>query len=587
MMNQHMTDISTSKTITPCTTMEASMTRLQISICSPVCSKEKRNMRRILTFLLAEVKFRSMSNFEVTRGSRCVLWVLLLLLSFPMLSAEAQVVDVYADEEDDQDQDPNRPDPVPEGKPTPETSPAPVAAPEAPLAAPQQKSSPDKSPVDPDQSDIDRARAHLARGREYYGAGEYAKAAGEFEKAFGARPVPAFQFNAGVAHERDGNFPRAIAHFERYLRLAPNAKDAPAVRERLERLKKGVALAQAAKATDIKSILYVKSEGKAADVTVGHEGQVVVSGKSPVQFEIETAGRYDIEVVFSKDNIVRHGADVTTTKDYVFVANAGGFTGHYEIVTDPSGAEVYINDRAEGSHGHTPLTGNRVSKKYHFWVEKPGFETVEFDMDIVTGELQRKEIKLERVSYGKVRVVSNVRGSAVLVDGEKVGVIEKSALLVEVPAGLHTVSISAEDMKTYEVAIEVRRGKEHRIRVKLLPAVDRSSAWVAGTLAVLLVGGGIVAGVIGNNIKSDLEAERDAGVLRQDDDRIDVGFWMHAGADIAFGLGAVLGAFSVYYFLADPLPESEAEVQEERDFDWVVNPAFGPGFAGASVGGSF
>jgi hypothetical protein len=57
---------------------------------------------------------------------------------------------------------------------------------------------------------------------------------------------------------------------------------------------------------------------------------------------------------------------------------------------------------------------------------------------------------------------------------------------------------------------------------------------------------------------------------------------MTVGADAAFGLGALLGILSIYYFLRDPLPDSEATVLEPRD--WALLPYVDP--AGRGGGGA-
>lgn len=528
-----------------------------------------------------------MSDFEATGWLRRAVLAFFFAISLATVT-EAQVVDVYGDDDDTtgsgegtagQDETPPDGDTKPQDQP--EATPPPVSL--DPQSEPQAQV---QAQPTPGATDIEKARAHLGLGRKYYAEGQYEKAGQEFEKAFGARAVPAFQYNAGIAYERDGNFQRAIAHFERYLDLAPQANDAAAVRERLDRLKKGVALAQAARPTDIKSIIYVRTEPEGAKVTISYADKVVSTGTTPHQVEFDQSGRYTIELEKEGFEKMRQTVEAEVAKDVIVAARLGqGFLGQMEIISDPPDAKVYVNDKALGVVGRTPFYKTFELGKYHVWVEKPGYETQEFDMELAVDQAVQQDVKLERVSYGRVRVVSNVRGSEVFVDGEKVGEIEKSAVLVDVPAGDHIISVSAEDMKTYEIAVQIRRGKETPIRVKLLPAVDRSNAWVTGSLAVLFIGGGIAAGLIGEGIKSDLEKDRDAGLLRQDDSRIDLGFWLQAGADVALGLGTVLAAFSTYYFLRDPLPDSEGEVLLPRD--WTFSPQLGPGYAGASLGGSF
>ncbi len=74
-------------------------------------------------------------------------------------------------------------------------------------------------------------------------------------------------------------------------------------------------------------------------------------------------------------------------------------------------------------------------------------------------------------------------------------------------------------MKDYETTVDVRQGQVTPIRVRLRRSVGRGGAWVTASLAVLLVGGGAVMGVLSNNLADELAAERDEGRLASDDPR--------------------------------------------------------------------
>jgi len=80
----------------------------------------------------------------------------------------------------------------------------------------------------------------------------------------------------------------------------------------------------------------------------------------------------------------------------------------------------------------------------------------------------------------------------------------------------------------------------------------------------LYAGGGVVGGVA-LHLDKELEAERNAGRLADDDPRIARGFGFALGADIAFGLGAIVTGMCVYYFVRDPLPPSEGKVYDPVD----------------------
>ena len=58
-----------------------------------------------------------------------------------------------------------------------------------------------------------------------------------FRRAVQAKPGYAAAWRAlGIAHEKLGEWGKAKTSFQRYLQLAPNASDAPQIRERLGNL---------------------------------------------------------------------------------------------------------------------------------------------------------------------------------------------------------------------------------------------------------------------------------------------------------------------------------------------------------------
>ena len=75
-------------------------------------------------------------------------------------------------------------------------------------------------------------RAQLA-----YRLGEYHRAYEGFVAAYDAAPFPDFVFNQAVALDRLGNADAAIQAYERYIALAPKAKDVAQVRKRIALLR--------------------------------------------------------------------------------------------------------------------------------------------------------------------------------------------------------------------------------------------------------------------------------------------------------------------------------------------------------------
>ncbi len=81
------------------------------------------------------------------------------------------------------------------------------------------------------------ARGHYARGAVSYEAGHYAEALAEFEAAHQAKALPAFDYNIASCLDRLGRKGDALAAFERYLKVASDAANAAAVRERVALLR--------------------------------------------------------------------------------------------------------------------------------------------------------------------------------------------------------------------------------------------------------------------------------------------------------------------------------------------------------------
>jgi serine/threonine-protein kinase len=155
------------------------------------------------------------------------------------------------------------PEPEPAAAPEPEPEPEPVAAPEPAAAAPEPE--PEAlAPVE-DEDPIETRRERRAkkeraaakkeraaakrqvdveRGRELYreairltASGNRAGAKQKLRESLAANPGNAAAHRAlGVIYEGDGAGRRALREYRRYLRLAPRARDAASIKERIARL---------------------------------------------------------------------------------------------------------------------------------------------------------------------------------------------------------------------------------------------------------------------------------------------------------------------------------------------------------------
>ncbi len=95
-------------------------------------------------------------------------------------------------------------------------------------------------------ADSDQGQRLSDAGKQAYRKGAFQAAAEAFEAAYEADDLPKYRFNAAKAWEKHGDMPRAIAAYQDYLELHPEAEDAEDVGTTLAlldyKLRKGAGL---------------------------------------------------------------------------------------------------------------------------------------------------------------------------------------------------------------------------------------------------------------------------------------------------------------------------------------------------------
>jgi hypothetical protein len=320
----------------------------------------------------------------------------------------------------------------------------------------------------------------------------------------------------------------------------------------------------------MKSLISVRTNPSDAKIRVlDPEGKEVSSVVGQLAQTVEK-GRYTIEASHPSYRTVTTDVSVASGQVYVVVVemSQGAFLGFLRVVTDIPGASVYIDDKSEGAVGETPF-GNVVPTGPHkLIVEKPGYSPIEQDIEVNVGDKKEINLSLERLTFGALVVKTNQGDATVFVNEKPVGKVPpKGELRANLPAGLHTVRASAEGMKDYTVQVKINGGQSTKLLVRFNPTPSRTSAWVSlGFSAALFISGGVLGGFALHD-KKELDAERRSGTLASDDERIIRGFLFGLGADVSFGIGTLVGALSIYYFLRDPLPPSEGKKLIPVDFE--------------------
>jgi hypothetical protein len=191
-------------------------------------------------------------------------------------------------------------------------------------------------------------------------------------------------------------------------------------------------------------------------------------------------------------------------------------------------------------------------------------------------------IKLEKGDNGWI----NVSGRGAY--GANVSIDKKFACAApcrtEVTPGVHQLVVQKGGFEDYAAELRVDRSAETVVEVAWSPRPSKRAAWTTAALAAAFVGGGIYVGLLSNknhdNVDSDIKAN--AGV-DSNDPRFSRGKWEAIGADVLFGLGALLAISSTVSFLSHG-PDSVGAVDQR-----VIG--FGPGVstdgAGMSAWGRF
>lgn len=96
------------------------------------------------------------------------------------------------------------------------------------------------------------ALAHFEQAEAYFRAGAYDKAVEEYQAAFDLVAEPALLFNIGLALENQGDAPRAIEHYQRYLAADPDGVKTAEARARVEALSDRLDTEAAAEAVKVK-----------------------------------------------------------------------------------------------------------------------------------------------------------------------------------------------------------------------------------------------------------------------------------------------------------------------------------------------
>lgn len=460
---------------------------------------------------------------------------------------------------------------------------------------------------------VDSAKKQMERGQELYMQKKYAEAAEAFAAAYAIQPYAAFLYNEAVCHQKLGNNDKALALFRKYLASDPNAPDADKVRDRIQRIEAavaptadadagvggldaGVAVAPDAGRTIVeeagpdlmKSLVMIESEPTNAPVSIyfrtspsvpafqfgaDNPGWTKVrTGSTPLNVTLEL-GRYHVVMEpFADFHQSETDIDVAAGHIHQFKANLrqGEFMAFLRVTSPIPGARIYVDDpppHKKPPWGRTPHEGLIGIGDHRVWVAKNGFETASRSFSVAHGEEREELVDLARIAKGKVRISGNAAAITVAVDGKSLGVFEPgSPIVIELPAGRHEVTASADGRKDLSATFEVPRGQILPLDLVMMPTTPRGAAWTQAAVSLAFLGGGFALKLQSDNVYDDIEADAKSGTLTESDDRYTKGKIYGISSVACFGVGGALAVLSGYNFIKDPTPDSNVRPGAAEDY---------------------
>ena len=471
---------------------------------------------------------------------------------------------------------------------------------------------------------LEAIRSEMDRGQGLYLAGNYAGAAEVFESGYAAYPYSAFLFNAGVCYQKQNDVDRALAKFNEYVKVDPNAPDLDKVKQRIAALEAAKATAQAAAAAaaaavvdagagadagvdagappppalvlpsgddqnSMKSLVVIETEPDGAPLriyqrlepnahfTLGAAAnpgwQEVVATRAPANLTLDV-GQYHVVVEKFRDFNASE-ADMAVSPGHVHQLKAnlsqGKFMAFLRVTSNVIGAHIWIDDKKKEHPlwGDTPHGELVPGGKHDVLVEAPGFEPFLSSVDFEHGEQKELEVRMVRVNYGVLRIDSAAPELKIRLDEQPKGTWRsgQEPLDVQFESGNHKLTIESEGRKTFEGAIVVPRGQILPIHAKMIPKYPRGPAWTQAIIGAAFLGGAIYAGVESNHSYNELQTDRRNGSLDGSDSRATRGKWFAIGADAGFVVAGVLGGLATYNFIKDPLPESSVSQGKLLEFE--------------------
>ena len=246
------------------------------------------------------------------------------------------------------------------------------------------------------------------------------------------------------------------------------------------------------------------------------------------------------------------------------------------------GADVFIDRKEIGAIGRTPFTGHLKPGKHTIYVERFGFDPVKREVDVLPGTATQHNFDLQPSQKGWVAISGRgVSGGRLIIDDKFACA---TPCRTEVSPGKHEIVVEKNGMEDYESDLEVPRGIETTVEVQMSPRPPRTRAITTAVVAAILIGGGAYVGHLSQANSDAINADIKNNVLVDNDDpRFLRGKIEAIGADVLYGVGAIVAVTAVFGFFSHG-PDSTGVADSKKV---SLTPTMGRDGGGLSFWGTF
>jgi len=464
---------------------------------------------------------------------------------------------------------------------------------------------------------LTKAQSAFDQAQLDYLQGKYDDAARGFVDAFAARQFPQFLYNAGASYHMKGKqtsdpeaYQKAVDAYTEYLKKDPQAADKAKVEKAI-----GVLEAEIKRLKDQPATEPAAGTGSAAPPPVAPSqevqqlGEVKPRGLIVIESDPSNATIYlddkrkgafattpwsgslegDHKVIIEKRGytVIEKPVSADPSKLLVLLASMSqqSFLGWVEVSSNVPGADIFIDDKAVGAVGRTPLSQNIKPGKHTFWISADGYDEYKQEIEVIPNETHAIKAQLKGSPVGKLNVTGiGIEDATIIVDGKTL--CERGPCLKSLQQGDHTVSVQRPGFKPYTKQITIQAKTETQVRITLAPNPSRSDAIVAYVLAAGFGGGGVFLGLQANKYRDDLKKEIAAGHPPPDsnDPRFTKGKIFAIAADATFVVAGITALTAVYYTFREKGAPSAGLIDVRA---LALRPEIGPGYAGIGMGVSW